>query len=100
MNKTIEIFDEIYKILEKNVLFIGRINSNKNRYANKDYIEIQKNFYYDSVKDQQKRLFNQKQFDILTKKWSVVVLKEDVTTRQRRKIYLGIYFAKVNDVCN
>ena len=87
MNKTIEIFDEIYRILEKNGLFIGRVNSNKNEYVSDNYIEIEKDFYYDPEKEQHKRLFNQEQFDTLTKKWNVVVLKEDVTTRKGIKKY-------------
>lgn len=87
MEKTKEIFDEIYEVLEKGGLFIGRMNSDKNAYVNDNYIEMEKDFYYDPIKEQHKRLFNQEQFDILTKQWSVVVLNEDVTTRKGRKKY-------------
>ena len=48
---------------------------------------MQKDFYYDPVKEQHKRLFNKEQFDILTKQWNIVVLNESVTTRKRRKKY-------------
>lgn len=87
MNKTIEIFDEIYKILETEGLFIGRMNSDKNKYINDDCIEIEKGFYYDPVKEQHKRLFNQEQFDMLTKKWKVIMLNENKTTRRGREKY-------------
>ncbi len=87
MEKTREIFDEIYEVLEKGGLFIGRMNSDKNAYVNDNYIEMEKDFYYDPVKEQHKRLFNKEQFDILTKQWNIVVLNESVTTRKRRKKY-------------
>jgi len=87
MEKTKEIFDEIYEVLEKGGLFIGRMNSDKNAYVNDNYIEMEKDFYYDPIKEQHKRLFNQEQFDILTKQWNIVVLNESVTTRKRRKKY-------------
>lgn len=87
MNKTIELFDEIYRILEIGGLFIGRMNSDKNGYVNENYIEIEKDFYYDPIKEQHKRLFNQEQFDILTNKWNVIILNEDETTRKGRKKY-------------
>ncbi len=87
MEKTKEIFDGIYEVLEKGGLFIGRMNSDKNAYVNDNYIEMEKDFYYDPLKEQHKRLFNQQQFDILTKQWKIVVLNEDVTTRKRRKKY-------------
>lgn len=87
MNKTIKIFDEIYEILENGGLFIGRMNSDKNGYVNGDYIKIEKDFYYDPIKKQHKRLFNQEQFDILTKKWNVIILNDDETIRKGRKKY-------------
>ena len=87
MEKTKEIFDGIYEVLEKGGLFIGRMNSDKNAYVNDNYIEMEKDFYYDPVKEQHKRLFNKEQFDILTKQWNIVVLNESVTTRKRRKKY-------------
>lgn len=70
MNKTMEIFDSIYKTLERGGLFIGRVNSDKNEYVNDDYIKVEENFYYNPVKEQHKRLFNQEQFDKLTKNWN------------------------------
>lgn len=85
--KTIEIFDEIYNILEKGGLFIGRMNSDKNNYINENYVELEKNFYYDKLNDQHKRLFNKEQFDLLTKKWKIIILKEDETIRKGRKKY-------------
>ena len=42
MEKTKEIFDEIYEVLEKGGLFIGRMNSDKNAYVNDNYIEMEK----------------------------------------------------------
>ena len=94
MNKTIEIFDEIYRILETDGLFIGRVNSDKNEYVNNDYIEIEKNFYYDPIKEQHKRLFNQEQFDILIKKWNVILLNEAETIRKGRKKYTWEFILK------
>jgi len=87
MSKTMEIFDEVYKILEIGGLFIGRVNSDKNDYVNDGDIEVEKNFYYDSVQGQHKRLFNQEQFDKLTKNWNVIILNEDETTRRGIKKY-------------
>lgn len=86
--KTIEIFDDIYRVIEPGGLFIGRMNSDKNGYVNDNYVEIERNFYYDLVMDQHKRLFNQEQFDILTRKWKVRILKEDEIIRRERKKYL------------
>ena len=51
MNKTMEIFDSIYKTLERGGLFIGRVNSDKNEYVNDDYIKVEENFYYNPVKE-------------------------------------------------
>ena len=87
MNKTMEIFDSIYKTLERGGLFIGRVNSDKNEYVNDDYIKVEENFYYNPVKEQHKRLFNQEQFDKLTKNWNVIILNENETTRKGRKKY-------------
>ncbi len=87
MKKTVEIFDNIYKILEFGGLFVGRMNSDKNEYFNDNCIEIEKNFYYDQINMQHKRLFNREQFNMLTKKWKVIVLKEDETIRKGRKKY-------------
>lgn len=94
MNKTIEIFDEIYKILEIGGLFIGRMNSDKNGYVNDDYVEIEKDFYYDPTKEQHKRLFNQEQFNKLTKKWNIIILNEDETIRKGRKKYTWEFILK------
>lgn len=94
--KTIEIFDNIYTLLEPGGYFIGRMNSDKNGYVNDDYIEIEKNFYYDPIKEQHKRLFNQEQFDILTKKYKVIILKEDETTRKGRKKYTWEFVLQKN----
>ncbi len=87
MNKTMEIFDSIYKTLERGGLFIGRVNSDKNEYVNDDYIKVEENFYYNPVKEQYKRLFNQEQFDKLTKNWNEIILNENETTRKGRKKY-------------
>ena len=48
---------------------------------------MEKDFYYDPVKEQHKRLFNQEQFDKLTKNWNVIILNENETTRKGRKKY-------------
>ncbi|HAB66685.1 MAG TPA: class I SAM-dependent methyltransferase [Firmicutes bacterium] len=87
MEKTEYIFAEIYRVLEPNGLLIGRVNSDKNNYVDENCKEIETNFYYDAVKDQHKRLFNQEQFAMLKKKWNVVVLKEEETVRKGRKKY-------------
>lgn len=92
--KTIEIFNDVYRILENGGLFIGRMNSDKNGYINDSCVEIEKNFYYDAVNEQHKRLFNQEQFDVLTKQWNVIVLKEDETVRRKRKKYTWEFVLK------
>jgi len=94
LEKTIEMFNDIYRILDYDGLFVGRMNSDKNSYINDDYVEIEKNFYYDIVKEQHKRLFNQEQFDILTKQWNVIVLKEEETIRKGRKKYTWEFILK------
>ena len=63
------------------------MNSDKNNYINENYVELEKNFYYDKLNDQHKRLFNKEQFDLLTKKWKIIILKEDETIRKGRKKY-------------
>lgn len=96
-DKTVEIFDNIYKILELGGIFVGRMNSDKNDYIDDDFVEIEEYFYYDSTKEQHKRLFNKSQFDKLTKKWEIIILEESETIRKgRKKIYLGIYLKKIN----
>ena len=48
MKNTIKIFNEIYRVLQKKGLFIGRVNSDKNEeYIKETTKEIEKNFYYD-----------------------------------------------------
>lgn len=94
MNKTIEIFDSIYEILKSGGLFIGRVNSDKNDYKNDDTIEVESNYFYDPIKKQHKRLFNQEQFDILTKKWNIVLLNEDQTVRKGRIKYTWEFILK------
>ena len=64
MNKTMEIFDEIYKIFEIGDLFIGRVNYDKNDYVN-DNIEVEKNilgnlFYKSNNKYKKRGLENEK----------------------------------------
>ncbi len=84
MENTIKIFNEIYRVLKPNGLFIGRVNSDKNESYVKDTTkEIEKNFYYDY--DRYYRLFNKEQFDILTEKWNIVILNENITVRLDRK---------------
>lgn len=87
MDKTIEIFDDIYRVLKPGGVFIGRMNSDKNNYANDNCIEVEEKFYYDTKEKRHRRLFNKKQFDILTKKWDVVILNEDETVRLGNKKY-------------
>ena len=87
MDKTIEIFNEIYRVLEPGGLLIGRMNSDKNNYNNENCIEIEKNFYYDEKYKRHRRLFNKKQFELLSKKWEVVILNEDETVRMGNKKY-------------
>lgn len=94
MNKTKEIFDDIFRILEPGGLFIGRMNSDKNNYVNSYFQEIEENFYYDTLNKKYSRLFNKKQFDILTEKWNVIVLNEDETVRLERKKYTWEFILK------
>lgn len=93
-DKTVEIFDNIYKILEPGGIFVGRMNSDKNDYIDDDFVEIEEAFYYDSTKEQHKRLFNKSQFDKLTKKWEIIILKEDETIRKGRKKYTWEFILK------
>lgn len=87
MDKTQEIFDDVFRVLEPSGLFIGRMNSDKNNYVNSCSQEIEKNFYYNTVHKKYSRLFNKEQFDMLTKKWKVIVLNENETVRVERKKY-------------
>lgn len=93
MNTTIKIFNEIYRVLKKDGLFIGRMNSDKNEgYVKETTKEIEKNFYYDYGK--YFRLFNKEQFDILTKEWNVIILNENITIRLNRKKALWEFILK------
>lgn len=93
MEDTIKIFNEIYRVLNKNGLFIGRVNSDKNdNYIEETTKEIEENFYYDNGR--YRRLFNKKQFDIFTKNWNVVVLNENITVRLNRKKALWEFILK------
>lgn len=84
METTIKIFNEIYRVLKPNGLFIGRVNSDKNEtYVKETTKEIEKDFYFDY--DRYYRLFNKEQFDILTKNWNIVILNENITVRLDRK---------------
>lgn len=84
MDTTIKIFNEIYRVLKPNGLFIGRMNSDKNDgYIKETTKEIEKDFYYDYGR--YFRLFNKEQFDMLTKEWKIIVLNEDITVRLDRK---------------
>jgi len=87
MDKTKEIFDDIFRVLEPGGLFIGRMNSDKNDYINPYSQEIEKDFYYDSSNGKYSRLFNKEQFDILTTKWNIMVLNEDETVRLGKNKY-------------
>ncbi len=93
MENTIKIFNEIYRILQLDGIFIGRMNSDKNEGYIKDTTkEIEKNFYYDYGR--YFRLFNKEQFDILTKQWHVIALNENVTIRSNRKKALWEFMLK------
>lgn len=84
METTIKIFNEIYRVLKPNGLFIGRMNFDKNdEYIKETTKEIEKDFYYDYGR--YFRLFNKEQFDRLTKGWRIIVLNEDITVRLDRK---------------
>ncbi len=84
METTIKIFNEIYRVLKPNGLFIGRMNSDKNDgYIKETTKEIEKDFYYDYGR--YFRLFNKEQFNMLTKEWKIIVLNEDITVRLNRK---------------
>ena len=93
MKDTIEIFNEIYRVLEPNGLFIGRVNSDKNEgYVRETTKEIEENFYYDY--DRYYRLFNKEQFDIFTKGWKIIDLNENITVRLDRKKALWEFILK------
>ena len=87
MDKTIEIFNDIYRVLKPGGLLIGRVNSDKNSYVNDNCEKIEECFYYEKDSGRHRRLFNKKQFDILTKNWKVEILKEDETIRVGFKKY-------------
>lgn len=93
MENTTKIFNEIYRILKPNGLFIGRMNSDKNEgYIKETTKEIEKDFYYDYGR--YFRLFNKEQFDILTAGWNVIVLNENVTVRLNRRKALWEFILK------
>ncbi len=93
MENTTKIFNEIYRILKPNGLFIGRMNSDKNEgYIKETTKEIEKDFYYDYGR--YFRLFNKEQFDILTARWNVIVLNENVTVRLNRRKALWEFILK------
>lgn len=93
METTIKIFNEIYRVLKPNGLFIGRMNSDKNdEYIKETTKEIEKDFYYDYGR--YFRLFNKEQFDILTAGWNVIVLNENVTVRLNRRKALWEFILK------
>lgn len=93
MKDTIEIFNDIYRVLKPNGLFIGRVNSDKNEgYVKETTKEIEENFYYDY--DRYYRLFNKEQFDIFTKGWNIIVLNENITVRLDRKKALWEFILK------
>ena len=94
MEKTIEIFEDIYRVLKKDGLLIGRVNSDKNDYVNPNSKEIEKDFYYDTKAKKHSRLFNKEQFDKLTKEWKVLVLNENETIRIGRKKYIWEFIFK------
>lgn len=94
IKKTQEIFDDIFRILEPGGLFIGRMNSDKNNYINSYFQEIEENFYYDTKNGKYSRLFNRKQFDILTKKYNIISLNENETVRLGRKKYTWEFVLK------
>lgn len=93
MKDTMEIFNDIYRVLKPNGLFIGRVNSDKNEgYVKETTKEIEENFYYDY--DRYYRLFNKEQFDIFTKGWKIIVLNENITVRLDRKKALWEFILK------
>ncbi len=93
MEDTIKIFDDIYRVLKPNGLFIGRVNSDKNEGYVRDITKkIERNFYYDY--DRYYRLFNKEQFDILIEKWNVIILNENITVRLDRKKALWEFILK------
>lgn len=86
MENTIKIFNEIHRVLTPNGLFIGRVNSDKNKgHIQENIKEIEKNYYYYGNDGIYRRLFDKEQFDVLTKGWKVIILNEDITVRLDRK---------------
>lgn len=84
LETTIKIFNEIYRIIKPNGIFMGRVNSDKNEsYQKESTKKIEENFYYDYGR--YFRLFNKEQFAILTKQWKTIILNENITVRQNKK---------------
>lgn len=82
---TEKLFADIERVLIPGGILIGRVNSDKNNYIDADWQEIEADFYYNQKLQQHKRLFNQQQFDHLTKNWEVVILRENLTVRKQRQ---------------
>lgn len=83
---TKQIFSEVNRILKKEGIFVGRVNSDKiEGYNIEQAKKIEDHFYYNVSYNKFYRLFNQKQFEELTKEWKILVLKENITVRADNK---------------
>lgn len=90
---TQNIFREINRVLAPNGLLIGRMNSDKNETYTKESTEkIEENFYYDYGKYY--RLWNQEQWNRITKDWDTIVLKENITIRREKTKALWEFILK------
>lgn len=90
---TQNIFREINRVLAPNGLLIGRMNSDKNGTYTKESTEkIEENFYYDYGKYY--RLWNQEQWNRITKDWDTIVLKENITIRREKTKALWEFILK------
>lgn len=90
---TQNIFKEINRVLAPNGLLIGRMNSDKNETYTKESTEkIEENFYYDYGKYY--RLWNQEQWNRITKDWDTIVLKENITIRREKTKALWEFILK------
>lgn len=90
---TQNIFKEINRVLAPNGLLIGRMNSDKNEtYTKESREKIEENFYYDYGKYY--RLWNQEQWNRITKDWDTIVLKENITIRREKTKALWEFILK------
>ena len=93
-NDTVQLYNEIRRILKKDGYFIGRVNSTKTFKSNEeDLTLIENNFYFGR---RYFRLFNEEDFDQLFKDWNIIILNETTTNRWGKKKTLWEFIVKKN----